>query len=204
MSWLPELSDRRQRQVLGVVLLALAGLLVSALVSYREPVPGSPPLGRVQCVRSPGRLARTHLVRLARPARGVGRTPRRGSVRVESSARPRPPVHHRTNGGPLDSHDRGHCSDRSRGSECRRSLRSDRSGNRRPRGSVSPARPARPSSLALSSSLLCWSPPSSASTPSPWPGATSSANRRAPSAARSARGSRTDGRVCAPPRRRSR
>ena len=39
MSWLPELSERRQRQVLGVLLLALAGAVaVSFLFNLMRPV----------------------------------------------------------------------------------------------------------------------------------------------------------------------
>jgi hypothetical protein len=33
MSWLPELSERRQRQVLGVLLVAFAGLATASLAT---------------------------------------------------------------------------------------------------------------------------------------------------------------------------
>ena len=43
MSWLPQLSERRQRQVLGILLLALSGLVTASLASYRAPVLGARP-----------------------------------------------------------------------------------------------------------------------------------------------------------------
>ncbi|HKA25097.1 MAG TPA: DNA translocase FtsK 4TM domain-containing protein, partial [Candidatus Eisenbacteria bacterium] len=43
MSWLPQLSERRQRQVLGVLLVALTGLVAASLSSYRPPVLGARP-----------------------------------------------------------------------------------------------------------------------------------------------------------------
>lgn len=43
MWWWPDLSERRQRQVLGVLLVALAGLLIASLATYRAPVPGARP-----------------------------------------------------------------------------------------------------------------------------------------------------------------
>jgi S-DNA-T family DNA segregation ATPase FtsK/SpoIIIE len=43
MSWLPQLSDRRQRQVLGVLLVALTGLVAASLSSYRPPILGARP-----------------------------------------------------------------------------------------------------------------------------------------------------------------
>src|SRR5215831_20316676 len=43
MSWLPQLSERRQRQVLGVLLVALTGLVAASLASYRPPVLGARP-----------------------------------------------------------------------------------------------------------------------------------------------------------------
>jgi len=43
MSWLPQLSERRQRQVLGVLLVALTGLVAASLSSYRAPILGARP-----------------------------------------------------------------------------------------------------------------------------------------------------------------
>ena len=43
MSWLPELSERRQRQVLGVLLVAFAGLATASLATYRVPILGARP-----------------------------------------------------------------------------------------------------------------------------------------------------------------
>src|SRR5262245_22819546 len=43
MSWLPQLSERRQRQVLGVLLVALTGLVAASLSSYRPPILGARP-----------------------------------------------------------------------------------------------------------------------------------------------------------------
>jgi DNA segregation ATPase FtsK/SpoIIIE-like protein len=43
MSWLPELSERRQRQVLGVLLVAFAGLAAASLATYRSPIAGARP-----------------------------------------------------------------------------------------------------------------------------------------------------------------
>ena len=43
MSWLPDLSERRQRQVLGVLLVAFAGLAAASLATYRAPVEGARP-----------------------------------------------------------------------------------------------------------------------------------------------------------------
>ena len=43
MSWVPELSDRRRRQILGVFLLALGALTAASLFTYRAPVEGARP-----------------------------------------------------------------------------------------------------------------------------------------------------------------
>jgi S-DNA-T family DNA segregation ATPase FtsK/SpoIIIE len=43
MSWMPELSERRRQQVLGVLLVALAALTGASLFTYRAPVEGARP-----------------------------------------------------------------------------------------------------------------------------------------------------------------
>ena len=43
MSWVPELSDRRRRQILGVFLVALGALTAASLFTYRAPVEGARP-----------------------------------------------------------------------------------------------------------------------------------------------------------------